>query len=138
MNSFADPEMARDFRREAARLRAERLRNEAIQALGGVCPKCMIERDPRDLRILRSEESRLWSIVVFHRRVAEYPDREKFSRLICTKCKFNEVQMERYNASKRERKEPVGTGEFYWVAGIRLEQKGKKTIYDDGQFSSKE
>lgn len=140
MNYFTDPSDARDFRREAARLRAERLRNAAIKSLGGKCPRCMIETDPRDLRIIRGPEAKLWSDVVFHRRVAEYPDRDKLARLICTKCKFNEFQEARLAAYRGNKgpKEVKGTGEFYWVAGVKLEQKGNKVRYDDGQFSSKE
>lgn len=124
---FADPTDVRDFRRAAARERAAKIRNEAIKALGGRCPKCYIEDDPRDLKIIHiTEESKKWSLVVFYRRVAEYPDRDKFARLICNKCRFNEVQASRVATGAKEPKSE-GTGEFYWIAGVRVEQKRRRT-----------
>ena len=146
---YEGQEEARDLRREAARNRAVRIRNEAIMALGGKCCKCQIEDDPRDLKIEVLSEGKKWSQIVFYRRVAEYPNRDKLARLICNKCRFNEYQEARLLAKVKEPK-PEGTGEFYWVAGVRVEQKRKRTgvgangelivhpTYDDGQFSSKE
>jgi len=141
----------KEIRRQASKDRAHRVRIEAIGALGGRCERCQIESEPSSLQIIAlTEEAKKWSQVVFYRRVSEDPDRSKFSRLLCNKCKFNEAVSKRIAI---DNKVEEGTGEFYWIAGQRVEQKRRKVgvgeyegrvmqvihpKYDDGQFSSEE
>lgn len=119
-----------DLRRRAASkerwgLRYQRVRREAVNALGGVCPQCLIERDPAFLYIeALSEIAKCWSQVLFYRRVADDPS---IARLICGNCRSNErsakwMKEKMDKVASREN----GTGMFYWVGGQRIEQLKRK------------
>lgn len=133
---MSDRATTRDYRRLAASDRAFKKRAEAIKALGGVCPGCRIENAPRDLKILAlTEEAKKWSQLVFYRRVREDPDRDTFARLICNKCRFNEGQERKFASVQALKAGEKGTGEFYWVGGVRVEQIIKRTgVSKDGQL----
>lgn len=119
-----------DLRRRAASkerwsLRYVRVRREAVDALGGVCPQCLIERDPAFLYIeALSEIAKKWSQVLFYRRVSDDPS---IARLICGNCRSNErsakwMKEKMDKVTSREN----GTGMFYWVGGQRIEQLKRK------------
>lgn len=106
-------------------LRYQRVRREAVNALGGVCPQCLIERDPAFLYIeALSEIAKCWSQVLFYRRVADDPS---IARLICGNCRSNERSARWLKAKlEKEARKGNGTGMFFWVAGQRMEQLKRK------------
>lgn len=123
---------ARFIRLEIVRDRADKRRNEAIKALGGVCPGCKIERDPRDLKVVPlTEVSKKWSKQLLFRRVAEASVPGELARLTCKKCHFNELQERKFIKVAGGKVREKGTGEFYWIGGERVEQMRKRTGIDD-------
>lgn len=119
---------ARFVRLETIRDRADKRRDAAIKALGGVCPGCKIEDDPRDLKVIPlTEMAKKWSKQLLFRRIVEDPDPRGMARLVCKKCHFNEVQERKFIGVSFSKPKGEGTGEFYWIGGVRVEQIRKVT-----------
>lgn len=121
---------ARLVRLEIVRDRADKRRDKAIMALGGVCPGCKIETDPRDLKVIPlTEIAKKWSKQLLFRRIIEDLDPMKLARLVCKKCHFNEVEERRLMRVKAKRSNKIGM--FYWIGGVKVEE-GKRAYSDLG------
>ena len=105
------------------------VRKKAIASLGGKC-NCG-EEDQDKLQIVAlTEEAKQWSQALFYKRVVDacmYGGAPtKLGKLICKKCRFQQMTLaaiERRRANKAQK----GTGEFYWIGGMRVEQVRAKT-----------
>ena len=115
-------------RREQWMRQYEKKRLGAISVLGGRC-ECG-EEDPHRLQIVViNDVAKEWNQVVLYKRLTGATKPREIAKLVCTKCRFEEMA----RVAAANRKVPKGTGQFYWIGGVRVEQmRAKKGVSPQG------
>lgn len=104
-------------RREQWMKQYEKKRVGAISALGGRC-ECG-EDEPHKLQIVViNEAAKEWNQVVLYKRIVGASEPREIAKLVCKVCRFKEMA----RVAAANRKVGRGTGCFYWIGGVRVEQ----------------